>query len=184
MIQPWPTQRTEKRGSFRIFDIRSDFKTSPRTGNAHDFFVIECPNWVNVVAITPSQEVVMVEQYRHGSDTIELEIPGGMMDPTDSSPLEAGARELREETGYEGQSGRLIGSIFPNPAIMNNTCYTVLFEQCEKRHETELDPGEDLETKLIPLADIPKLVQSGRIRHALVAVALTHYQLDKREAAS
>ena len=66
---------------------------------------------------------------------------------------------------------------------MNNTCYTVLFEQSEKRHETELDPGEDLETKLIPLADIPKLVQSGRIRHALVAVALTHYQLDKREVA-
>src|SRR5205807_6994987 len=104
-------------GDYRIFTIRSEQKVSPRTQQPHDFFVIDSVNWVNVIAITPDQQLVMVEQYRHGSNTVELEIPGGMMDPNEASPELTGVRELREETGYEGNNPRLIGQIFPNPAI-------------------------------------------------------------------
>lgn len=180
-IKPWPKLSSKKVGDFRVFTVRSDLKVSPRTGKEHDFFVIDSVNWVNVIAVTPAEQIVMIEQYRHGSDTVELEIPGGMMDAEDSSPLEAGLRELREETGFEGIQAEIIGQIYANPAIMSNICYTVLARNCELRHPIELDQGEDLATVLVDRADIPKLVRSGRIGHSLVAVALYHFDLWRRE---
>jgi 8-oxo-dGTP pyrophosphatase MutT (NUDIX family) len=124
VIEPWQKVTSEPVGDFRIFTIRSDRKISPRTKAEHDFYVIDCVDWVNVVAVTPAQELVMIRQYRHGSNTVELEIPGGMIDREDPSPLAAGVRELREETGFEGEGAQIIGQVFPNPAIMSNTCYT------------------------------------------------------------
>src|SRR5947208_17062219 len=137
MPKSWKKIRSQALGDFRIFTLRSERKISPRTREPHDFFVIDSVNWVNVIALTPDQQLVMVEQYRHGSDTVELEIPGGMMDATDASPEATGARELREETGYEGEKPRPIGQIFPNPAIMSNTCFTVLVENCRCLHPLE-----------------------------------------------
>lgn len=181
MIKPWETILSKAVGDFRIFTVRSDLKTSPRTGEQHDFYVIDCANWVNVVAVTRQQELVMVEQYRHGSGTIELEIPGGMMDAEDPGPEEAGARELREETGYTGDPPKQIGSVYPNPAIMSNTCYTVLIENCRPTHPTAFDHGEDIHTRLIPLSDIPELIAKGAVQHSLVVAALCHHQLYLRE---
>lgn len=180
MIQPWPKLDSKQLADYRIFTIRTDLKRSPRTGREHDFFVIDCVNWVNIVAVTPNDELVMVEQYRHGSNTVELEIPGGMMDKHETSPLATGVRELREETGYVGESAELIGQIYPNPAIMSNVCHTVLVRNCRLEHATEFDSGEDLETKLVPLAEIPRLITTGQIRHSLVVVALYHFDLKQR----
>ncbi|MCX6890008.1 MAG: NUDIX hydrolase [Verrucomicrobia bacterium] len=129
-LKPWQKVGSKPVGDFRIFTIRSDEVISPRTQQTQDVYVIDCVNWVNVIALTPERNLVMIEQYRHGSNTIELEIPGGMMDPEDASPVAAGLRELREETGYEGENPRLLGQILPNPAIMSNVCYTVLVENC------------------------------------------------------
>src|SRR4051812_32965997 len=115
MVKPWPKLGSKPVGNFRVFNIRSDIKVNPRTGKEHDFYVIESVNWVNVIALTRDNQVVMIDQYRHGSNTIELEVPGGMMDKEDSSPLEAGIRELREETGYTGSNAEVIGQIYANP---------------------------------------------------------------------
>lgn len=180
MIKPWNKVGSQVLGNFRIFTVRSDRKVSPRTQAEHDFFVIDCANWVNVIAITPDQQIVMVEQYRHGSNTVELEIPGGMIDKKDASPVVAGTRELREETGYEGRNARILGEIFPNPAIMNNTCYTVLVEDCTLVHPVEFDSGEDIITRLVPVADLPRLVAEKKIGHSLVTVALYHFDLWQR----
>jgi ADP-ribose pyrophosphatase len=184
MIKPWPKIHSKPVGDFRIFSVRAEQKRSPRTGQPHDFYVIDCVNWVNVIATTPDQQLVMIDQYRHGSDTVELEIPGGMMDAGETSPVGTGVRELREETGYEGQNARLIGEIFPNPAIMSNTCYTVLVENCELKHATEFDHSEDLINRLVPIADIPRLIADSKIRHAMVVVALYHFELWQRGAKS
>jgi ADP-ribose pyrophosphatase len=180
MIRPWPKIHSEPAGNFRIFTIRADKKISPRTGREHDFYVIDSVDWVNVIAVTPDQQLVMIEQYRHGSDTVELEIPGGMMDAKDASPAQAGIRELREETGYEGENPQIIGKIFPNPAIMSNTCYTLMVENCELKHDLQWDHGEDLITRLVPISEIPGLVASGKIQHSLVVVALYHFELRQR----
>jgi len=180
MIKPWPKVSSQPAGDFRIFTIRSDRKISPRTQQPHEFFVLDCVNWVNVIAITPDQHLVMVEQYRHGSDTVELEIPGGMVDATDASPSTTGLRELREETGYEGENPKLIGEMFPNPAIMSNRCFTVMVENCRCVHPVEFDHGEDLITRLVPITDIPRMVAMGNIRHSLVVVALYYFELWRR----
>jgi 8-oxo-dGTP pyrophosphatase MutT (NUDIX family) len=108
---------------------------------------------------------------------VELEIPGGMMDSTDGSPIESGVRELREETGYEGENARLLGRIFPNPAIMSNVCYTVLVENCKYVCPVKFDHGEDLVTKLVPIREIPGMVAAGKIQHSLVVVALSYFDL-------
>lgn len=180
MVKPWSKVKSSPLGDFRIFQIRSEIKRSPRTGQEHDFFVIDSVDWVNVVAITSDQQIVMVEQFRHGSETVELEVPGGMIDPADDSPIIAGIRELREETGYEGDSAAIIGSVFPNPAIQSNRCHTLLVENCRLKHPTVFDHSEDLITTLLPVTEIPDLVRTGRIRHSLVAVALFHFQLHRR----
>jgi 8-oxo-dGTP pyrophosphatase MutT (NUDIX family) len=183
MIKPWQKVKSVPVGDFRIFTMRSDYKISPRTGKEHDFYVLDSVDWVNVIALTPDRQLVMIEQYRHGSNTVELEIPGGMMDARDESPAAAGQRELREETGYEGENPRIIGKIFPNPAIMSNTCFTLLVENCQLKHPLEWDHGEDLITRLVPADEIPKLVASGQIRHSLVVVALYHFELWQRGVA-
>ena len=177
MIRPWKKIGSKNSADFNIFKIRTERKVSPRTEKEHDFYIIDCVDWVNVIATTPDDQLVMIEQYRHGSNTVELEIPGGMIDAKDASPAAAGARELREETGYSGERPEIIGRIFPNPAIMSNTCFTLHVRNCRLQHELEWDHGEDLTTRLVAVADIPKLVAAGQIRHSLVVVALYYFEL-------
>jgi 8-oxo-dGTP pyrophosphatase MutT (NUDIX family) len=180
MILPWKKIRSTPIGDFRIFKLRSDVKLSPRTGKEHDFYVLDSVDWVNVIALTPDQKLVMIEQFRHGSNTVELEIPGGMMDPGETDPVAAAVRELREETGYEGENARILGRIWSNPAILSNKTFTVLVENCRLKHEVEWDHGEDLATRLVPAAEIPKLVADEKIGHSLVVDALYHFDLWQR----
>jgi ADP-ribose pyrophosphatase len=180
MIKPWPKTASRYLGDFRVFKVRSDDKVSPRTNETHQMFVLESPDWVNVIPVTTDGKIVLVEQYRHGSDTIELEVPGGVMDKTDTSPVETACRELKEETGYEGENARIIGKVFPNPAIMSNSTYTVLVENCRPVCEVSFDSGEDLITRLVSPEELPKLVSEGKIRHSIVVAALYHFELFQR----
>jgi 8-oxo-dGTP pyrophosphatase MutT (NUDIX family) len=180
MITPWKKVGSKPVGDFRIFKLRSDICINPRTGKEHDFYVLDTVGWVNVIALTPAGELVMVRQYRVGSQTVELEIPGGMMDPGETDPVVTAVRELREETGYAGEKARLLGKIWSNPAILNNRTYTVLIENCRLQHEVEFDHGEDLSTLLVPVAEIPQLVADEKIGHSLVVVALYHFELWQR----
>jgi ADP-ribose pyrophosphatase len=183
MIQPWKKIGSRPGGDFRIFSVRWDEKISPRTGQAHEFVVLDSLNWVNIVAVTPDENLVMVEQYRHGTDTVELEIPGGLLDSPQESPLTAGVRELREETGYEGEQAEILSEQLPNPAYQSNRCFTVLVRQCALKHPLEWDHAEDLATRLVPLGDIPGLIESGRIRHSVIIAALYRFELWRRHQA-
>ena len=109
-IRPWPDLGHETVGDFRIFKLRSVRRRSPRNGVERDFYVMDCADWVNVVAITADDELVLVEQFRHGVAAVELEVPGGIMDPGETDAVAAGLRELREETGYAGETARLLGT--------------------------------------------------------------------------
>ena len=180
MMTPWKKTGSKPVGNFRIFKLRSDFYVNPRTNQEHDFYVLDTVGWVNVIALTPAHELVMVRQFRCGSATVELEIPGGMMDPDERDPIATAIRELREETGYEGENARLLGKIWSNPAILNNRTYTVLIENCQLKHGVEFDSGEDLTTQLVPAAEIPQLVADEKIGHSLVVVALYHFELWQR----
>jgi 8-oxo-dGTP pyrophosphatase MutT (NUDIX family) len=115
----------------------------------------------------------MIQQYRHGSKNITLEIPGGLVD--DESPENAALRELLEETGYQGDNVTYLGATNPNPAIFNNLCHTFLVRNVKKVSETNLDDNEDIEVTLKPIEEIPSLIADGSINHALVIIAFHFY---------
>ena len=180
-LEPWPVLGSQVVGDYKIFTLKSTRKRSPRTGAEVTYYALDTVDWVNIVALTPEHEVVMVEQFRHGTNTVELELPGGMMDRGESDPVAAACRELREETGYEGENARRIGCCFANPAILTNRAHTVLVERCIRKHELEWDSGEDIRLRLVPAAQIPARVAEGKIRHSIIVAALYYYDLWKKQ---
>lgn len=177
--KPWTLISTERSKSYRIFDLRTDRACSPRTGQVHDFFVIESSSWVNILPLTPDNNVVMVRQYRHGTREVTLELPGGLVENTDS-PASAALRELQEETGYGADAVIPLSSVHPNPALQNNRCYTFLAENVYSTGAQKQDDKEDIAVVLEPLADIPHLIREGVITHSLVVAAFYRYFIEYR----
>ncbi|HLL77044.1 MAG TPA: NUDIX hydrolase [Pyrinomonadaceae bacterium] len=166
----WRRVRSEPVADCRVFRVRRDISANPRGGAEHDFYVVEAADWINVIPLTDAEEVVMIEQYRHGSADVTLEIPGGMVDEGES-PVEAAGRELIEETGYASNEIVALGRTRPNPAIQDNWLHTFLARGARPAHEPEFDGTEHCAVRLVPLAEVPALIAEGCITHALVVVA-------------
>ncbi|RPI79887.1 MAG: NUDIX hydrolase [Desulfobacteraceae bacterium] len=179
-LKPWKLIDSRIEKKFPIFDLRVDRAQSPRTGREHDFFILESADWVNVIPVTPEKEVVLIRQYRHGLREITLEIPGGILEPGDS-PAAAARRELSEETGYEGGTWSALDYVSPNPAFLNNRCYTFLAEDVVLKRGQEQDDKEDIEITLEPLQQIPRLIREGRIRHSLIVAAFYRLMVEHPE---
>ena len=141
-------------------------------GNTFEPYVIETGTWVNVIALTKKKEVVLVSQYRHGVGQVLLEIPAGVMDPKDNSPLETAKRELLEETGFTSEKFIEVGKVYPNPATHNNLTYSFLALEVEKIARQELDETEEIEISLMPFDDFVALAKNGGLTQSLHVSAL------------
>jgi len=179
MPEKWKKLESRLLQDARIFRLREDVCVSPRTGRASPFYVLELPDWINVVAIDTEGDVLFVRQFRHGAGAVTLEIPGGMVDPGET-PLEAAVRELREETGYVARRWIDLGFIEPNPALQTNRCWTFLAQGCTCAGPAQLDEREDIELVKRPLEQVGRLLADGSITHALVAVAFQKLNLMQR----
>ncbi len=172
----WPTLEEGPLDDYRVFSLQQVRRRSPRTGTVGTFQVLHTPSWVNVVALTDDQDVVLIRQYRHGLDSVTLEIPGGLVDAGEE-PASAAARELLEETGYAGRAPVWLGNVHPNPAIQTNVCSTWLIPGAHLVGPPRPDDEEHIVVELAPLATIEGLIRRGDISHALVVCAFHHLML-------
>lgn len=175
----WERLGRTTRHATRVFDVDGVNYRHPVRGTEKEFIVVRPPDWVNVVALTTDERLVLVRQFRFGIDGFSLEIPGGVMEPGED-PVAAGLRELREETGYAGPTARLLGSVHPNPAIQANRCHFVFVDGATRAHGCEWDTDEEIEVVALPVAEALRRTRDGGITHGLVLNALMLFEAEWR----
>lgn len=148
-------------------------------GREADYFVMDTPDWANVVALTDDSRgrpcFLMVRQFRHGSMAVSLEFPGGVVDSGEDADS-AILRELKEETGYVSENVRYLGSVNPNPALMGNRCHTYLAENCHHPGEgQDLDANEIIDVELVPVEELLSGARRDEFDHAMMHVALEFF---------
>lgn len=162
---------------YNLFSVSINRNRSPRTGNVHEFQVLNSPDWVAVIPVTADGRMVMVKQYRHGSSTISLEPPGGLV-KAGCSAEQSGLEELEEETGYRPESLELLGWMYPMPALFSNKFWVYLARNVVPTGKKNPDETEDLQTVLMPIGEVRECVRTGAINCAVMIAAL-HLYFDK-----
>ncbi len=169
--QPWTASHTEAGPDLKLFRVLRSDMINPRNGRLFERLVLDTPDWVNIIAITPEERIVTIRQFRFGTGRVTLEIPGGVVDPGEA-PEAAARRELAEETGYTSVEWISLGTSEPNPAFHNNLCYHWLARNAKPTREPTLDSGEDIAIGTMSVEEVTSAIRKGEIRHTLVVSAL------------
>lgn len=157
-----------------VFSIQKLQCRHPVKNIEHPFYVLNTPDWINVVALTDDDRFIMVRQHRLGTDECTLETPAGLIN-TGEEPLAAAIRELREETGYTAGNIVLLKRLSANPAILNNYIYFYLATGCKKTNAQDLDAAEDIGVELYERDLIPALIENATINHTIIVAAFSLY---------
>jgi 8-oxo-dGTP pyrophosphatase MutT (NUDIX family) len=168
----WTTMASSHLIKDRWLSVRADVCRTVDETEIAPYYVLEYPDWVNVVAIDADDCLILVEQYRHALGGLSLELPAGAIEPSDVDPMGAGARELLEETGYGSRSWFYITRLSPNPATHNNHFHVVVALDAELQQPPLNDPMERVRVVRVPVRDALDLASSGGIVHAMHIASL------------
>lgn len=137
------------------------------------YYRLRAPSWVNIFALTPENEAILVRQPRVGMMHMTLETPGGGIDDNED-PCLAAHRELEEETGFRAGSMHALGTISPNPAIMTNRLHMFLARDCRipKDRQHFPDESEQIEIVKVSMAELDQLLGQGQIHNALASLTI------------
>jgi 8-oxo-dGDP phosphatase len=160
--------------------LRQDHLRLPSGREIPEYWISEFPPWVNVVAVTAADEVLLVRQYRPGLGAVHFEIPAGVVDAADTDLEAAARRELAEETGYGGGRWSPLSTLSANPALTTNLTHAFLAEGVEPRGQPAPDATEDLRLHLVPVSDLPRLIEAGEMVQALHVAPVLQYLLRRR----
>lgn len=172
----WETTSRNRVYDTPIFSVNSVHRKS-QDGREGDFVELQSPQWVNIVPYFVGKDgvprFIMERQFRHGSDSVTLEFPAGLVEKGES-PREAGLRELEEETGIVAHSFKFIGSVCPNSAFMNNSANFFLAEDLElvcKEDERKLDANESIDIISIPVAEVLEKLGTGEMDNGIMVMS-------------
>ncbi len=173
-MKKWLTLETKNILKAHVFRYVKVKRQSPETLDVGEFDIVQCSNWVNIVAITPEKKIVIIKQYRHGIDSFTTEIPGGAINYLEES-LVAAKRELVEETGFTSDKWYHLGKVDVNPAFMTNFCEINLALDAIKTQVQNLDPFEEITVSLEDLTVVEEMIKNEEITHSLVILAIHYY---------
>jgi 8-oxo-dGTP pyrophosphatase MutT (NUDIX family) len=176
---PWKVLTSEYLSRKPWYTVRVDRVELPTGAVIPEYWISEYLPWVNVLAVTPADEVLLIRQYRHGLGQVHFELPAGTTDPGETSMEAAARRELLEETGYGQGRWSPFMTLSANPALQNNLTYTFLAEGVEPLGQPQPEAGEDLRLHRVPVAEIERLLDAGDVVQALHAAPLARYLLKR-----
>lgn len=179
-MEKWKTLSSEVVFAFDKFNLTKYVFELPDRKIVDDYYVVEENDVGSVVAITPANELILVRQFKHGINEICLELPAGLFDDPQGDPVVEARRELAEETGYEAETYRYLGSFAQNPTRLSNRVHVVLGLGARKTGSQHLDANEAIEVLRVPLDQARAKIRSGEI-HALGTVAGILLALDYLE---
>ena len=134
--------------------------------------------------MTDEGKVVIIRQYRHGTDQVSVEIPGGVADPEDGTLARAARREMLEETGYDAAEIVPIGHVAPNPALQNNHCHTFVALGSHKVDDITPDASEDIAVEEIEVNEIERMIVEGELKHGIIIAGFYWFDLYRKRKPS
>ena len=171
----WTVLKSDYVSRKEWFTVRLEHVRLPNGAEIPEYWITEYRPWVNVVAVTEADELVLLRQYRHGIGAVHFEIPAGTTDPGETDLEAAARRELLEETGFGGGRWSPLMTLSANPALQNNLTHTFLAEGVTLLQPPHPESSEDLRVHLIPIARVDALIDSGAFVQALHLAPLLHY---------
>lgn len=176
----WKVLKSEYLYQVPWLTVRKECVELPTGSHIPDYYILEYPDWVNVIAITNEQQFVFVRQYRHALGETHFELCAGVCDKEGESAMDAARRELLEETGYGNGEWKEYLTISPNTSTHTNLTYCFVAEGVEKIAEQTLEESEDLTVHLLSQEDVLQLLRNNEIRQSIMAAPLWKYVAENR----